>query len=615
MQTNITINLDGVQQNIDTTHSLTFNPFLGQLNNNVHATNFKVSTTNGHFFFSLELLSINLNIAKGAISARYRAVVDKEALAGNNTITGFAFNGDGGTQQAAIMPLPEPFTLVEDKLIVMVNLSVDMLDMAVNLLPLDDNFFAKWLLGNVAISTSQFTIKRGTSLIGLDASIGDSFYEQETRPNDANIVSDNFNISYDEPDNLITDLTVLASGNPILRVPLHTVLEKQFSFLNTVNSENILGVSTLTLSKVLTLNQTGNSVQLRHVELVKPPRRFIKNIGPVMLNFDSSTKLISDPSNRCGAFATETEAYLTNVTRGRPQVIARLATNGASVHLPYYNEIALLYPNKLELYNFSSEDGLKLVHTINFLTIGSGQAAITRRGNDILIIRQINEGRHWERGFFNGTSYTPVESRAISGDVLLFRNRYHIAAISYTKGEEFWKNISASCWGRDLDTVVTPNLTRFLNAHQIREVADALDGLVHVHTTSGGIPFSTLYMPNSDMAHLMGTNSKISLSGDYSIKTNPDGQKQAVYFFRDSMHIGLFSLEDMQSVTAAVRIGNFLIVRRENGTIEDYAIDPLRNAIYHPFLTVGVQASGTARGYTAHRVPGTRRLLLTFQNY
>jgi len=76
------------------------------------------------------------------------------------------------------------------------------------------------------------------------------------------------------------------------------------------------------------------------------------------------------------------------------------------------------------------------------------------------------------------------------------------------------------------------------------------------------------------------------------------------------MNLGLFTLEDMQSVTAVVRVANFLIVRRQNGTIEDYAIDPIRNSIYHPFLNPNQSASGNAVGYRAARGE-RRRLVLT----
>jgi len=610
MQITSKFNIEGATVNVRRDFQSNLDVISMQVDNVAYASFLRVITDSGFVHTPLSLVSINANIARGALSSRFIATLIKEDL-GARKIMGFALSGNMTSQQIGLVNI-DSFLLDEYSCTITVNIVVNLqASNATRFVATDDNIFARWLLGVEGLSVgSDFAMHRGVSLVDARSSVGDSTFagasSVEILPR---VTGVGLQIEADI-DAGINEVTVFVRDKPCLRIALHALLEHQFSFNGIVNLEHVLNLNALTLAEVQTLSQAGNSVRILDTEIIASPRRFIKNVGARLLNFDPQTRVIADPSNTSAAFISGDMLYLVNENGGRLVVVAMLNLAGGQAFLPFSNEVVVLYSHHADVYKFSAGDGLKRESTVNFATTTSGEAVVAKRGEDYLIIRKINNGAHWERGFFVGANYTPVQTRVSVGGELFFRNRYHIGLVTYNKGAEFWQNVRAYCWGRVLDTTVTNNLNSFLNAHSVRNVASILDGLVHVHISSSDTDFSALYMPFSNLAHMVTTDSTIQLRGDYGIMTNSTGTRQMIHFFRQTQSIGFFSLNDMQDITEAIRVGSFLIVRRDSGDIDDYAIDPMGFAIYNPFFNTMHLASGNARGRITID-SNRRRLVLT----
>jgi len=559
-----------------------------------------ITSSGGTHATPLTLVAYNANSFNGDFLATYSVTLEEDFLSGE-TITHLALSPDG---TRALNPVAiTPYLKQHLSLHISVHIDLSIHATGCILFGTDTNPLVRTLLGMDSFIERDCYAQWGTSIVRADLAATDTLHLTQNRI-DATLTFVN-----DFPRFMCTlpqtarDVVLFIKEQPVLRVAVPTFIEESFVGMARSNSEQTIAANATTLVEVANITQPSNPLMVSQTEILSPPWRFIAPQSPLMLHFSPELTLLTDPSNRCAAFVSDTTLYFISTSRGRPAVRSTLDIVGAKVFLPYHNEVVLLYARYIEVYRYAAQTGFALVGKIPLSTTTNGRAEIAKRGEFYTVIREIGDGSQWERGFFNAQSYTWQETHNVTGAEIFYRNRYFLGMVTPNGHAFSWDR-----WG--LDVVTSENLTHFMRGFTEVEIVGALDGLLHMRMNVGTQRFACIYSPFANQAHIVAVDSHFDLRGDYSTVRHANGSNQLMYYFRDTQNLGFITLSDMPTVAEVVRLDQFLLVRRQGGALEYYSIEPARFALYHPFMRTDTDTQFIAQGVRPNVTFGARRFTI-----
>jgi len=580
-----------------------FSPMRIIRDNIVYARYLYIKADDTQKFSQLQLKNINVNTLNGAPFAIYELMIDDDTLA-NKTITELGFSSDGRTVLTSLQDLSIRDCSSGSVLEIHLSLDMDFETQGISLMPLDDNRVVRTLLGNDFIVQSLAWFNSSPEVIHGSVPYGPA-------------MENNYNVST----NMATwtnegmvlrpvvqatqnDAAFTIQGSPTMRIALQDVAKQDLVISGTVSDELVMPLNIFSCFRANNFAQSGSQLDQNFTQVLETPAGFFPAPNTLMQHFAPELDFITDPSNRTAAFVSDTDVYLVAIKRQRPQVVARINRQGALAFLPFRNELALLYPNELRLYRFSEIDGLALQRVVTLTRTGDNQkAVVVRRGQEYLLSRSVNNGLQLERINISPTGPIVQDVLEASGHEILFRNHYQVGIIMPIDASVSTTHLQGASFGTGMDYKVTTNMMSFLMSHQNLTIVSALDGIIHFNLVSGGITFTGVYMPYSNISNLLNANTTLNLSGDYSVAMQPNGIRQLMYQFRDTSSIGFFTIanQNMSNIRNAVRIGHFLLVRFDDGAIREFAIMRQRYAIHNPFATPRENATAVVEGTMAAR--------------
>ncbi|MCL2061231.1 MAG: hypothetical protein FWH03_01210 [Firmicutes bacterium] len=533
--------------------------------------------------FETQRTSTNTNHARGPLTATYSVVLSKSDLAGQ-TIIGFGLsNGTTQVNYAEIKPYTKT---ASQELTVTAQVFLEVSLQGCSLIASDNNPLVLGLLGAKSFMLSWLDAQWGECNVNGNYGITDTVHNTDKPVSVGKAyISGGLRLTLEVPSEA-RDAVLFLQNTPFLRVAVNSFKRRSYVISKSVSGEQTVG-------EEQPLYSCGSAAQgaqqFTQVQILNAPWRVIKCSEPILINYDRDLKLITDPSFTCAAFVSDKELFLIGEKSGRLSTLARLETQGRAAHLPEKNEIVLIGANSFDAYRYTPEEGV--VHIGGFAFDGASAdltCAIVKRNNQYVILRSCGtHAQHWTAN----ASVTQNSLHSTINEVprRIFRNRYLCTLLTdtatYCFGDAFNSGGASS---------VAAALQTFRTLHAPISIGDAFDGSIHFFKPEQPA-FSYVYSPYSDLAYQHVTNSQVKIFGEYYLVINPF-ERNLFYFIRDASRVRRVPIDDANTVAEVARVGELLLVRRENGTLEEYAIEPYRSDLFHPHFVAGQNLSATAIG-------------------
>ncbi|MCL2374904.1 MAG: hypothetical protein FWC82_00030 [Firmicutes bacterium] len=580
----------------ETTPPAPFNiaPFLAQ---EPFARFLRVHTEHEVRHFPLEPVAYNCNLGRGNLHANYRAVLEANDLNGQ-TITGLALsrNGNDDINLTSVNPV-EKTAGYEVVISVFLSLTLETENCA--FIHSDENPLIRAFLGLNGLDSNRVFAHWGESQVGSSIGYSQTIHATQNRlPFGMLIQSDGLHFFHAALPAIMRDVVVFIHDEPVLRVSLFPFVQSVSTIARNPTPELTLGANrTLVFASS---NATQGVQTLIDVAVHNVPRRFLRG-RPVLFDFDPTARIISSPCYNSAAFVTERQAYLLGERNGRVDILASLDLNDArGVHMPTANEILLLFQHWLELYRYEPENGgFRLIRRgfIDDAGVIRGPSAAIKFGNNYSFIRQATASR-FDRFFVSPITIMRVQSHT-SFDAFPWRNREFLG-LRMGNNHHSWNDSSIQTRLRDI-------ANSFFQSFPNMRLISALDGLMHCFDENQP-DYNCVVSAFSGKIFLVSERSEVTLCGDYFVAKHPSGLRELFYFYRDQQHLVQRMLPDMNTVKAVQEMGNFLLVLRDNGTLEEYIIEPEHSYLYHRLINpAGTIVSAHVRN-SAGIATRTRRL-------
>jgi len=556
----------------ETTPPIPFNiaPFLASVS---FAQFLRVHTEQGVRHFPLVPVAYNCNLGRGNLHANYRAVLEANDLNGQ-TITQLALSRDGNDDINLTSVNPVEKTAGYEA-VIGVSLSLTLETENCAFIHSDENPLIRAFLGLSGLDNGRVFAHWGESQVGSDIGYSQTIHAPQNRiPLTMSFQDDGLFFASSAVPASMRDVVVFIHDEPAMRVSLLPFTQSVNTIAQNPTPELTIGVGrSLVFARS---NATQGAQTLTDVAVYNVPRRFLRG-RPVLFDFDPTARIISSPCYNSAAFVTERQAYLLGERNGRVDILASLDLNDArGVHMPAANEFLLLFQHSLQLHRYEPENGgFRLLRSgfVSDAGIIRGPSAAIRFGNNYAFIRQATASR-FDRYWVSSTTIMRSQSHT-SFDAYPWRNREFLG-LRMGANHHSWNDSSIQTRLRDIANSFFqsfPNM-RLISAH---------DGLMHCFDENQP-DYNCVVSAFSGKIFLVSERSEVTLCGDYFVAKHPSGLRELFYFYRDQQHLVQRMLPDMNTVKAVQEMGNFLLVLRDNGTLEEYIIEPEHSYLYHRLI-------------------------------